>query len=264
MPQIEINNPQEVNDEQKVAIGQMTNDVLLASTTQSMVAGESAMRRGDVSTQASLIAPENRAGTVLPEHPYLRQITALHHAYSPGDYAPLAPGHHPFSPGDYAPAVPSTPSGTPPSPPQVTTLGPFTTNYIAFDNGVPVGGSASLALHSDGTYSFNGNFHDSGAPSYNVEFSWVIVGASGTAYSFTVSGHMAGTFESGSRDYGWTTSDKNSDIAIHWAELVSGYTWRWQAYVNWNVQSAVDSVVSALKAAGTIIAAVVAVVALVA
>ncbi len=234
----------EGNDAQKVAIGQMTNDVLLSSTVQSMVAGESAMRRGNLSTQA---------------HPYLKQILPLHQVNTKGGSAPLPPENRP---NESVPIPEWMQEPKPPALPQVTALGPFNTNYIAFDNGVPVGGSASLALHSDGTYSFNGSFHDSGAPSYNVEFSWVIVGASGTAYSFTVSGHMAGTFESGSRDYIWTTSDRNDNIALHWAELVSGYTWRWQAYVNWNVQSAVDSVVSALKAAGTVIAAVIAVVAL--
>jgi hypothetical protein len=43
--------------------------------------------------------------------------------------------------------------------------------------------------------------------------------------------------------------------------LCAGYTWRWSAYVNWDVQKAVDDVVNALKVAGTVIAAVVAVVA---
>lgn len=252
MSQSEMNNPQEVSASQGVAIGQMANDVLQASTTQSMVAGESTMRR----TPTNLNPSDKTMDAGLPGHSYLKQVLDLRRAY--------APVYRPHSPVDYAPA---TPSGSPPPPPpvpQVTTLGPFNTNYIAFDNGVPVGGSVSLTLHSDGSYSFNGSFHDSGAPSYDVEFSWVIVGASGTAYSFTASGHMAGTFESGSRDCIWTKSDRNDNIALHWDELTSGYTWRWQAYVNWDVQSAVDSVVSALKTAGTVIAAVVAVVALVA
>ncbi|GCE28868.1 hypothetical protein KDA_43520 [Dictyobacter alpinus] len=252
MSQTEINDSQQVNASQGAVIGQMANDVLQTSTIQSMVAGEATMKR----TPASLKSSDK---TMEAGHPYLKQILDLHHAYSPV--------YHPHSPADYAPATPSSPASTPPVPtpvPQVTILGPFNTNYIAFDNGVPVGGSASLTLHSDGTYSFNGSFHDSGAPSYNVEFSWVIVGAAGTAYSFTASGHMAGTFESGSRDCIWTQSNRNDDIALHWDELTSGYTWRWQAYVNWNVQSAVDSLVSALKAAGTVIATVVAVVAVVA
>ena len=239
-----------INDEQKVAIGQMTNDVLLSSAMQSMVAGESVMRRGDVGTQ----------GTIA--HPYLKQITALHRANSAPSVAPV---HDPNSRAGsemLTPGAGTSPPPPPPVPPQVTILGPFNTNYIAFPEGIPVGGSVSLTLHSDGTYSFNGSFHDSGAPSYNVEFSWVIVGSSGTAYSFTASGHMAGTFQSGSRDCLWTKSEQNNDIAVHWAELVNGYTWRWQAYVNWDVQAAVDSLVSALKTAGTIITTVIAVVAI--
>ncbi len=254
MPQIEV------NSDQQAAIGQMTNDVLASNAMQSMVAGESTMRRGDLNTEANLA------------HPYLKQIVALHHAYSPRGQAPSQVSHpsqrfdeEALAPGVAAelglPQVPQVPQG-PQLPPPVTTLGPFNTNYIAFPEGIPVGGSASLTLHSDGTYSFNGSFHDSGAPSYNVEFSWVIVGSSGTAYSFTASGHMAGTFQSGSRDCLWTKSEQNNDIAVHWAELVNGYTWRWQAYVNWDVQAAVDSLVSALKTAGTIITTVIAVVAI--
>ncbi len=56
--------------------------------------------------------------------------------------------------------------------------------------------------------------------------------------------------------------NRNDEIAARWSELVNGYTWRWPAYVNWDVQAAVDSLVSALKTASTIISAVIAVVAI--
>ncbi len=162
-------------------------------------------------------------------------------------------GAHPYLKDlqDFAPSPP---------PPSVTTLGPFNTNSITFSNGVPVGGYASLTLHSDGTYNFSGHFHVSGAPSYNVQFTWVIVDAAGRAYSFATSGHLAGTFESGSRDFNWTNTDRNNNISANWADLVNRYTWRWQANVNWNVQAAVDSLVSALKAAGTVISVVISIV----
>jgi hypothetical protein len=134
---------------------------------------------------------------------------------------------------------------------------------MAFDGGTPVGGSASLTLFKDGSCAFNGDFHDSGAPSYDLEFAWVIVSASGRAYSFTKKGHMAGTFESGSRDCLWTAQVNNADLAAHWDDLTTGYSWRCTAAVNWDVQSAVNAVMNALKVTGTVISAIVAVVALV-
>jgi hypothetical protein len=149
----------------------------------------------------------------------------------------------------------------PPKPTLPAQLGPFNSGTITFDNGVPVGGWMTLALFEDGTYSFSGHFHDSGFPSYDADAVWVIVSSSGKAFTFEVKGSMYGTVDSGSRDYDFAQNGQNDQLKEAWADLCAGYTWRWSAYVNWDVQAAVDDVVSALKAAGTIIAAVVAVVA---
>jgi hypothetical protein len=140
-------------------------------------------------------------------------------------------------------------------------LGAFQTGYITFDGGVPVGGWASLTLYQDGSYTFSGSFHDSGAPSYNDDFGWVVIDSAGTAYTFEHKGHMAGTFEAGSRDDSWTDTGRNDAIANGWAALCQGYTWRWDVYINWNIPAAVDAIVNALKTAGTVIAVVVAIVA---
>jgi hypothetical protein len=39
---------------------------------------------------------------------------------------------------------------------------------IVFGGGVPVGGNTHLTIRQDGTYSFTGHFHDSGATEYNM------------------------------------------------------------------------------------------------
>ena len=80
-------------------------------------------------------------------------------------------------------------------------------------------------------------------------------------FTFEVKGHLNGTFESGSRDFDFAQNGENDQLKAAWADLCAGYHWRWSAYVNWDVQAAVDDVVDALKVAGTVIAAVVAVVA---
>lgn len=148
--------------------------------------------------------------------------------------------------------------------PLPTTIGPFNTNHIGFNNGVPVGGFASLTLHSDGTCQFSGHFHVSGAPSYNVEFVWVIVDSGGNAYTFTASGKLHGTFESGSRDFNWNKTQVSPAVKQNWPKLAAGYHWQWSAHVNWDVQAAVNSVVSGIKAAGQVVGAVVSVIAIVA
>ncbi|HVN69603.1 MAG TPA: hypothetical protein VMU38_08160 [Candidatus Binatia bacterium] len=152
---------------------------------------------------------------------------------------------------------------TPQPPPQLPSqLGPFNSGYITFDNGVPVGGSMSLTLYQDGGYAFSGSFHDSGFPSYKIEADWVIVSQSGKAFTFSHAGETYGTIDSGSRDFTFSDIGNNGDIKDAWADLCAGYTWRWTAYCNWDVQAAIDDLINALKVAGTVITAVIAVVAL--
>jgi Repeat of unknown function (DUF346) len=50
----------------------------------------------------------------------------------------------------------------------------FDDDSIVFEEGVPVGGFAHLTLRYDGTYTFSGHFHDSGATEYNVGLVWAV------------------------------------------------------------------------------------------
>ena len=111
----------------------------------------------------------------------------------------------------------------------------FETGYITFDNGVPVGGSAELTAYVDGSYHFTGHFHDSGLPSYNDSLVIGLVSPSGVLYTFVHTGHMAGTFESGSRDDNWDVSGTNPALAAGWADL-EGCRWYWSASTSadWN------------------------------
>jgi hypothetical protein len=231
----------ELDSNQRAVIEQMVNQVQLDRTTQAMVAGESKMRQGNLSTQESL------AAITLPEHAYLQSVDSLRSF--------LTPVHHLVEPEVMVAAPPP-----PPPPPLPALLGPFDTGYVSFNNSVPVGGSASLTLYANGNYNFSGHFHDSGFPSYKLQLGWVIVDASGNAYTFAHQGSMFGTIESGSRDDDWTSTGNNPAIAEGWAELARGNTGRWEAYVNWNVQSMIDSITTAIKTAGTVITVVVAIV----
>jgi hypothetical protein len=98
----------------------------------------------------------------------------------------------------------------------------FDVDSITFDGGVPVGGFAHLTLRQDGSYTFSGHFHDSGAVEFNVSLVWAIKDTANQVYTFQQSGHVAGTFEPGSRDFDWSLDGRNDAIAQSWPALASG------------------------------------------
>ena len=141
----------------------------------------------------------------------------------------------------------------------------LSTGPINFPGGTPVRGEASIKLYQSGNYEFYGHFHDSGAPSYDAGIAWLIVGDDGHGISFERKVHLNGTFESGSRDGNWMETGNNPDIAAHWGNISAypgQYHARYQAVVNWDWGIAVKQVQDAMKAAGTVISSVTAIVAL--
>ena len=138
---------------------------------------------------------------------------------------------------------------------QTAQLGPWQTGYITYPAGVPVGGYASLTLRSDGTYEFTGHFHDSGAPSYDDHLVWGVRASDGFAFTFAHRGHMAGTFEAGSRDDDWNVTGYNTDIAAHW-DALQGWNWQWRADVNWDVVGDLTRIIDALKQVGQVVAVI--------
>ncbi|MGH3718153.1 MAG: hypothetical protein ACRDRI_04785 [Pseudonocardiaceae bacterium] len=135
-------------------------------------------------------------------------------------------------------------------------LGPWSTGSITFKNGVPVGGWAELTLFSNGNYRFRGHFHVSGAPSYNVELAWGVRDARGRLYTFSRSGHLAGTFEPGSRDYDWDVSGHNNQLAAGWSDLNAHWNYKWNAAVNWDAKALVNQVTSAISTVGTVVSVI--------
>jgi hypothetical protein len=127
---------------------------------------------------------------------------------------------------------------------------------ITFSGGVPVGGSSDLTLHQDGSFAFSGHLHVSGAPSYNAAVVWAIKSSDGKLFTFAKNGHLAGTFESGSRDMNWQDNGNNADVAADWAALAHGWQYRWHAGVNMDISSLIDDLKTALQIAGEVIAVV--------
>jgi hypothetical protein len=141
------------------------------------------------------------------------------------------------------------PIGAPPA-----TVGMLSTGTITFDNGVPVGGWSQLTLWPDGSYVFEGHFHDSGFPSYNDALVWVVKdNLTNTAYTFVHSGHMAGTVESGSRDDNWNVQSRSEVLQAAWNNFGGGWTWKWEANASGDWNSVVDK---ALSSVGTVLGVV--------
>jgi hypothetical protein len=106
---------------------------------------------------------------------------------------------------------------------------------ITFSGGVPVGGWANLTLYGDGSYNFSGHLHDSGFPSYNTGVVWAVRASNGTVFTFSNTGHVAGTISSGSRDHNWNISGVNPAIASTWESLNRGYNSQLRARASFDV-----------------------------
>jgi len=127
---------------------------------------------------------------------------------------------------------------------------------IVFGGGVPVGGWANLTVYPDGSYNFSGHFHVSGATSYNVGIVMAIsdpTGA-GTAFVFSDKGHVAGTFEPGSRDYDFNQSGNNPAIKNAWNNMMQhGYGWGWSSNASWDLVGLLNQVKTYIGYAQTVI-----------
>jgi hypothetical protein len=142
-------------------------------------------------------------------------------AFPPGNIGALARALNLSPPVSIAKDLIPALNALPPLPAQLD----FDFPNITFDNGVPVGGFMHLTLFQTGDFAFTGHFHDSGATEFNLNFVVGVRDSASPANLFTFSpaqGHVAGTFESGSRDYDWNILDHHPLVAQHWPTLAAG------------------------------------------
>lgn len=118
---------------------------------------------------------------------------------------------------------------------------------ITFGGSVPVGGFAHLTLFPDGTVKFTGHLHDSGATEYNMSAVAAVKDDADFVYTAQHQGHVAGTFESGSRDDDWNEEGRNGDVAKHWPVLAMGYsTAKLDARANGDLVGLTNSLIGSL------------------
>src|SRR5262249_4902899 len=107
------------------------------------------------------------------------------------------------------------------------------------------GGRSHVTIRQDGSYTFSGHFHDSGATEYNVALAWLIKDSQNKGYTFQHSGHVSGTFESGSRNDDWLIHSQNEQIADNWAYLAARSTWKAQAGADIELVNLTNGVIGA-------------------
>jgi hypothetical protein len=142
--------------------------------------------------------------------------------------------------------------------PGAKTLGQlqFDCDHITFPDPTPVGGYMHLTIREDGSYTFTGHFRDSGFPSYDVALVYVVKDSQNHVYTFSTKGHMAGTLESGSRNYDWGDNGQNADIAKNWAALAKGSTGNGRARTSLDLGPIVNDIKQAIGAVSKVITVV--------
>ena len=79
----------------------------------------------------------------------------------------------------------------------------------------------------------------------------------GVLYTFLRSGHLAGTFEPGSRDFDWSVQELRDVVREDWANISVGSTWWWNAKVNWDplaILSTIKTLAETVGAVGSVVA----------
>jgi hypothetical protein len=168
---------------------------------------------------------------------------------------PLGIGPAGFAPAP-APVAASQQFGVEVPPPPPTQFD-YDTGIITFSGGVAAQGSAHLTIHQDGSYQFTGQFHDSGAISYNEVIALAFVDSNNNAYTFARQGSIAGTFEAGSRDDLWNINGQNDTIANNWPAIsASGPRFYYQASISSELSQLVSSLLSFIQTVAGVIQAI--------
>jgi hypothetical protein len=124
---------------------------------------------------------------------------------------------------------------------------------ITISNGVPVGGFMHLTLRSNGTTTFTGHFHDSGATEHNIGIAVAVKDLASRAYVFTNSGHVSGTLEPGSSNFDFTSDSQSSIIAANWPALALASTAREHVDVTLDLANVTNAVIGLLGLATGVI-----------
>jgi hypothetical protein len=136
----------------------------------------------------------------------------------------------------------------------------FDFSPIVFGGGTPVGGNAHVTLRQDGSFTFFGHFHDSGAPDFNDAIAVAVKDSQNIVYLFQHTGHMSGTFSSGSRDDDWRIDSRDDRIANNWGFISTGSQGHAKSSTSADLTNIVNGLIGSLGTVLGVVGIVVAVV----
>jgi uncharacterized protein with LGFP repeats len=134
----------------------------------------------------------------------------------------------------------------------------FDFSPIVLDGHVPVGGSSHMTLRQDGSYTFSGHFHDTGATEYNLSLMWGVKDSANQRHTFQHTGYVAGTFESGSRNDDWLIDSRDDRLATNWAAVAAGPAYCRKAHAEIDSVNLTNMVIGTLGTVLGVVAIVVA------
>jgi hypothetical protein len=104
---------------------------------------------------------------------------------------------------------------------QITALPPEELTFsqqILTPSGTALGGTATLTIRSDGSYTFTTHLHDSGFDSYSSQVRAALTTNSGIHLMAQHTGNVSGTTGSGTRDDDFSESGHNDWIGANWLD----------------------------------------------
>jgi hypothetical protein len=93
---------------------------------------------------------------------------------------------------------------------------------VTTDGWAPIGGWVQVDAHSDGTYSFSGHMHNSGALNLRYTLAVALVTPTGQSFGFARNGHRVDGTETvfgRNRDDDWNTAADDIDIKRNWDQV---------------------------------------------
>ncbi|MFN7982494.1 MAG: hypothetical protein U0Q11_11595 [Vicinamibacterales bacterium] len=121
-----------------------------------------------------------------------------------------------------------------------------------------IGGTASVTVRQDGSYTFRGHLHCAGAePKTDYSVLCTLIDSQRRPYVFSQKGWVTGLAGTGSRDDDWNLEGKNAEIARCWANIAAGANvdTRKALEVDWNklwdqAKGAYDAAAAVVKVVG--------------
>lgn len=124
------------------------------------------------------------------------------------------------------------------TPPRVFTA-PIVTGGLA-----ALGGSVTITINRDGSVRWQGHAHNSGADGYDFGISALVKTPSGRAIALAHTGHVGGTFTSGSRDHDWDETHPPTPLIRNFLSDYNNGTLETHLEYSSDIGSAFESIVS--------------------